>query len=91
MCIIEIASETEEVSFSCQKSLIREQLLGKALYMLCCPLSEEPTPPQQTVSSMHRVLAKKKKKKRKKRTRKKRKKKERSLELKLMQSHPPES
>lgn len=60
MCIIEIASETEEVSFSCQKSLIREQLLGKALYMLCCPLSEEPTPPQQTVSSMHRVLAKKK-------------------------------
>lgn len=64
MCIIEIASETEEVSFSCQKSLIREQLLGKALYMLCCPLSEEPTPPQQTVSSMHRVLAKKKKKKR---------------------------
>lgn len=90
MCIIEIASETEEVSFSCQKSLIREQLLGKALYMLCCPLSEEPTPPQQTVSSMHRVLAKKKKKKRKKRTRRKRKK-ERSLELKLMQSHPPES
>lgn len=33
MCIIEIASETEEVSFSCQKSLIREQLLS------CCPLS----------------------------------------------------
>lgn len=33
MCILEIASETEEVSFSCQKSLIREQLLS------CCPLS----------------------------------------------------
>ena len=61
MCIIEIASETEEVSFSCQKSLIREQLLGKALCMLCCPLSEEPTPPQQTVSSMHSVGKKKKK------------------------------
>ena len=39
MCIIEIASETEEVSFSCQESLIREQLLGKAHCISCCPLS----------------------------------------------------
>ena len=90
MCIIEIASETEEVSFSCQKSLIREQLLGKALCMLCCPLSEEPTPPQQTVSSMHSV-GKKKKRRRGRKGQGEKGKKERSLELKLMQSHPPES
>ena len=89
MCIIEIASETEEVSFSCQKSLIREQLLGKALCILCCPLSEEPTPPHQTLSSMHSVLAKKRKRGREGEGEKE--KKERSLELKLMQSHPPES
>ena len=73
MCIIEIASETEEVSFSCQKSLIREQLLGKALCILCCPLSEEPTPPHQTVSSMHSVLAKKEKEKEKEKEKKKKK------------------
>ena len=71
MCIIEIASETE-VSFSCQKSLIREQLLS------CCPLSGDlRTYTSPADSEEYAVCWQKKKKKKKEEEKKEKKKKKR--------------